>query len=118
MPCLFAKYVFPSVCKNCQASHPYQLSLLRAYEHLSKIIATPWALAAHAATSALRAIKLKVKLFWRIWSVISQVCVSKFSWLGLRECLGLNMITQKTFSGDYFHSSFTSATIYYPIYVI
>ena len=70
MPCLFAKYVFPSVCKNCQASHPYQLSLLRAYEHLSKIIATPWALAAHAATSALRAIKLKVKLFWRIWSVI------------------------------------------------
>ena len=64
MPCLFATYVFPSVCKNCQASHPYQLSLLRAYEHLSKIIATPWALAAHAATTALRAIKLKVKLFF------------------------------------------------------
>ena len=69
MPCLFATYVFPSVCKNCQASHPYQLSLLRPYEHLSKIIATPWALAAHAATSALRAIKLKLKLFWRIWSL-------------------------------------------------
>ena len=114
MPCLFATYVFPSVCKNCQASHPYQLSLLRAYEHLSKIIATPWALAAHAATSALVAIKLKVK---HLWSVISQVCVSKFSWLGLRECLGLNMITQKTFS-DYSHSSITSATTYYPIYVI
>ena len=62
MPCLFAKCIFPSVCKNCQASHPYQLSLLRPYEHLSKIIATPWALAAHAATSALRAIKFKVKL--------------------------------------------------------
>ena len=72
-PCLFAKCIFPSVCKNCQASHPYQLSLLRPYEHLSKIIATPWALAAHAATIALMAIKFKVKLFWRIWSVISQV---------------------------------------------
>ena len=76
MPCRFAKYVFPSVCKNCQASHPYQLSLLRAYEHLSKIIATPWALAAHAATSALMAIKLKMKLFFGEYGLchISGLC--------------------------------------------
>jgi len=64
-PCL-AWYVLSAMLRNVhalahligfllsvQASNPYQLSLLRAYEHLSKIIATPWALAAHAATNAI-----------------------------------------------------------------